>query len=96
MSEPGNTASENESGAEVQEAPAEAKRRHADLSLRPVGCAVEIDGKFAGDPQIRHPVATRRALLGSDIAVKNRHGLALRVVTDDHASHGFQLQLFLL
>jgi len=33
MSEPENTVSENESGAEVTAAPAEAKRRHADLSL---------------------------------------------------------------
>jgi len=61
-----------------------------------VGGAAQIDRKFARDPQVRHRIAAGAALLGSDIAVDQRHGFALRVVADHHASHGFEFQLFLL
>jgi hypothetical protein len=72
------------------------RRRHADLALRPVGGAAQVDGKLAGDPQVRHPIAAGAALLGSDIAVEYRHGLALPVVADNHASDRFGFHLLLL
>jgi hypothetical protein len=58
--------------------------------LRLVRGAIRIDGKFAGDPEIGDAVAARTALLGNDIAVEHRHGLALLVVANDHAFHGFE------